>query len=156
MRTPAIRLDFWLQIWPQPASLLTSARASSPESLKVKIFVEFNYLKKFQSKYQGAQKSWGGEGSSAAVGRRGSSSNWKGKVGDFWSDWSDAKSCFSIKRKARDLSLTEWPEWKLTTILLRQDRRKTEALEQTLLELTGEVDNYKWVQQLYMLYKNSW
>ena len=47
-------------------------------------------------------------------------------------------------------------KWKLTTILLRQDRRKTEALEQTLLELTGEVDNYKWVQQLYMLYNNRW
>ena len=41
-------------------------------------------------------------------------------------------------------------------ILLRQDRRKTEALEQTLLELTGEVDNYKWVQKLYMLYNNRW
>jgi len=25
----------------------------------------------------------------------------------------------------------------------RQEKRRTEALEQTLLELTGEVDNYK-------------
>ena len=31
----------------------------------------------------------------------------------------------------------------LTMNLSRQDRRKTEALEQTLLDLTGEVDNYK-------------
>ena len=31
----------------------------------------------------------------------------------------------------------------------RQEKRRTEALEQTLLELTGEVDNYKWAQQLW-------
>ena len=28
-------------------------------------------------------------------------------------------------------------------MFVRQEKRRTEALEQTLLELTGEVDNYK-------------
>ena len=154
MRTPAIRLDFWLQIWPQPASLLTSARASSPESLKVKIFVEFNYLKKCWIQISRRAKIVRRRRQFSSSGEKRKQLLLKGEGGRLLIRLVWCKVLLFYKEESQRLKSDT--EWKLTTILLRQDRRKTEALEQTLLELTGEVDNYKWVQQLYMLYNNRW
>merc|ERR1719385_380848 len=59
----------------------------------------------------------------------------------------DLESKLELARKNREEAKAVQQQWGEEEAVLtergRQERRKTEALEQTLLELTGEVDNYK-------------
>lgn len=59
---------------------------------------------------------------------------------------------FKLKRDAQHRNPKGHLVETLMMNLSRQDRRKTEALEKTLLDLTGEVDNYKWAFQSKQLY----
>ena len=78
----AIRLDIWLLIRTQPACLI---EWSSDQKYQVGSWIKYTYQKIRTPlfKISGAQKSWGGEGSSAAMGWRRSCPHWERKVDNF-------------------------------------------------------------------------